>query len=42
MQAGAILSGRMAARAILGGTYALYGERDPMPWGLDDPSPGDE
>jgi uncharacterized protein with NAD-binding domain and iron-sulfur cluster len=39
---GAILSGRMAARAILGGTYALYGERDPMPWGLDDPSPGDE
>jgi uncharacterized protein with NAD-binding domain and iron-sulfur cluster len=31
---GAILSGRMAARAILGMSYALYGERDPMPWGL--------
>jgi len=35
---GAILSGRMAARAILGGSYALYGERDPMPWGLDAPA----
>jgi hypothetical protein len=23
----------MAARAILGMSYALYGERDPMPWG---------
>jgi uncharacterized protein with NAD-binding domain and iron-sulfur cluster len=31
---GAVLSGRMAARAILGMSYALYGERDPMPWGL--------
>lgn len=30
---GAILSGRMAARAILGMSYALYGERDPSPWG---------
>jgi uncharacterized protein with NAD-binding domain and iron-sulfur cluster len=29
---GAMLSGRMAARAILGMSYALYGERDPMPW----------
>jgi uncharacterized protein with NAD-binding domain and iron-sulfur cluster len=32
---GAILSGRMAARAILGMSYALYGERDPMPWDPD-------
>jgi Flavin containing amine oxidoreductase len=30
---GAILSGRMAARSILGMSYSLYGERDPMPWG---------
>jgi uncharacterized protein with NAD-binding domain and iron-sulfur cluster len=30
---GAILSGRMAARSVLGMSYALYGERDPMPWG---------
>jgi uncharacterized protein with NAD-binding domain and iron-sulfur cluster len=30
---GATLSGRMAARALLGMSYALYGERDPMPWG---------
>jgi uncharacterized protein with NAD-binding domain and iron-sulfur cluster len=37
---GAILSGRMAARAILGGSYALYGERDPMPWGLGESSSG--
>ncbi|HVZ31864.1 MAG TPA: FAD-dependent oxidoreductase, partial [Polyangiaceae bacterium] len=29
---GAILSGRMAARALLGLDYSLYGERDPMPW----------
>jgi uncharacterized protein with NAD-binding domain and iron-sulfur cluster len=29
---GAILSGRMAARAILGLHYSLYGERDPLPW----------
>lgn len=34
---GAILSGRMAARAVLGMSYALYGERDPMPWGLGQP-----
>jgi len=34
---GAILSGRMAARSLLGMSYALYGERDPMPWGMDDP-----
>lgn len=30
---GAILSGRMVARSLLGLSYALYGERDPMPWG---------
>jgi hypothetical protein len=33
---GAVLSGRMAARAILGMDYALYGELDPMPWGRAD------
>jgi uncharacterized protein with NAD-binding domain and iron-sulfur cluster len=30
---GAILGGRMAARALLGMSYALYGEHDPAPWG---------
>ena len=38
---GAILSGRMAARAILGMSYALYGERDPAPWGTREPARGD-
>lgn len=37
---GAVLSGRMAARAILGGSYALYGERDPMPWGSSEHGSG--
>jgi hypothetical protein len=31
---GAMLSGRMAARALLGLDYSLYGERDPMPWAV--------
>lgn len=36
---GAILAGRMAARAILGMSYPLYGERDPAPWGPREGSP---